>query len=141
MTAGSFGVRASKTSVTRGRPPTMSAEPATSLGWRASIWPILIFWPSCTSMRAFAGRWWKSRIWPSSSSMMICGCFSPVCSMTMSSMPALACSSRTVSPISMSLNRTTPDFSARIGVRWGSHSTRIWPFLTLPPFGTLMTAP
>ena len=32
VTAGSFGVRASKISVTRGRPPTMSLEPVASRG-------------------------------------------------------------------------------------------------------------
>ena len=39
MIEDSLGLRASKISVTRGRPPTISAEPEASLGWRASIWP------------------------------------------------------------------------------------------------------
>ena len=55
-TAGSLGLRASKISVTRGRPPTMSAELETSRGWRASMCPASITWPSLTSMRALAGR-------------------------------------------------------------------------------------
>jgi Tat protein translocase TatB subunit len=65
-TAGSFGLRASKTSVTRGRPPTMSALRADSFGVCASIWPAFTVSPSFTSMRALAGRWWKSRMRPSS---------------------------------------------------------------------------
>ena len=39
MTAGSFGLRASKISVTRGRPPVMSCVPATSRGVLASSVP------------------------------------------------------------------------------------------------------
>ncbi len=35
MTAGSLGLRASKISVTRGRPPVMSCVPEASRGWRA----------------------------------------------------------------------------------------------------------
>ncbi len=39
MTAGSFGLRASKISVTRGRPPVMSCVPATSRGVLANSVP------------------------------------------------------------------------------------------------------
>ena len=39
MTAGSLGLRASKISVTRGRPPVMSCVPPVARGWRASSWP------------------------------------------------------------------------------------------------------
>ena len=42
MTAGSFGLRASKISVTRGRPPVMSCVPATSRGVLASSVPAVI---------------------------------------------------------------------------------------------------
>ncbi len=49
MTAGSRGVRASKISVTRGRPPVMSWVPPTSRGVLASSVPADTFWPSRTS--------------------------------------------------------------------------------------------
>ncbi len=53
--AGSRGVRASKISVTRGRPPVMSCVPATSRGVLASSVPADTFWPSRTSRNAFSG--------------------------------------------------------------------------------------
>ena len=56
MTAGSFGLRASKISVTRGRPPVMSCVPDTSRGVLASSVPAVTVWPSLTSMWAFSGR-------------------------------------------------------------------------------------
>ena len=46
MTAGSLGLRASKISVTRGRPPVMSCVPPTSRGVLASSVPAVTFWPS-----------------------------------------------------------------------------------------------
>ena len=46
MMAASLGLRASKISVTRGRPPTMSAEPEASRGWRASMCPASTSSPS-----------------------------------------------------------------------------------------------
>ena len=56
MTAGSLGLRASKISVTRGRPPVMSCVPETSRGVLASSVPAEIVLPSSTSMLAFSGR-------------------------------------------------------------------------------------
>ena len=56
MTAGSLGLRASKISVTRGRPPVMSCVPDTSRGVLASSVPAEIVLPSATSMWAFSGR-------------------------------------------------------------------------------------
>ncbi len=56
MTAGSFGLRASKISVTRGRPPVMSCVPETSRGVLANSVPAEITVPSATSMWAFSGR-------------------------------------------------------------------------------------
>ena len=43
MTAGSFGLRASKISVTRGRPPVMSCVPDTSRGVLASRVPAVTY--------------------------------------------------------------------------------------------------
>ena len=50
ITAGSFGLRASKISVTRGRPPVMSCVPDTSRGVLANRAPAEITLPSATSM-------------------------------------------------------------------------------------------
>ena len=50
ITAGSFGLRASKISVTRGRPPVISCVPDTSRGVFASSVPAETVWPSLTSM-------------------------------------------------------------------------------------------
>ena len=47
--------------------------------------------------------------------------------------PCFSSSTRTVSPSSMSSKRTMPAFSARIGVRCGSHTTSCWPALTFSP--------
>jgi hypothetical protein len=55
MTAGSFGLRASKISVTRGRPPVMSCVPDASRGVLASSVPAGLC-PSATSMWARSGR-------------------------------------------------------------------------------------
>ena len=41
----------------------------------------------------------------------------------------------------MSWNFTLPAFSERIGTLYGSHCTKVSPFLTLPPSATEMTAP
>ena len=57
MTAGSLGRRASKISVTRGRPPVMSCVPPTSRGVLASSVPAEIIWPSLTSMLARSGMY------------------------------------------------------------------------------------
>ena len=56
ITAGSLGLRASKISVTRGRPPVMSCVPDTSRGVLASSVPAETWLPSATSMWAFSGR-------------------------------------------------------------------------------------
>ena len=56
MTAGSLGLRASKISVTRGRPPVMSLIPDASRGVLATIVPADIWFPSSTSMYARSGR-------------------------------------------------------------------------------------
>ncbi len=50
MMAGSFGRRASKISVTRGRPPVMSCVPSVSRGVLATSVPALTFTLSSTSM-------------------------------------------------------------------------------------------
>ena len=55
MTAGSFGLRASKISVTRGRPPVMSCVPDASRGVLATSVPGEMIWPSSTSKWARSG--------------------------------------------------------------------------------------
>ncbi len=55
MTAGSFGRRASKSSVIRGRPPVMSIVLRASRGVLAMTVPALMSWPSSTSMPARSG--------------------------------------------------------------------------------------
>ena len=53
--AGSSGVRASKSSSTRGRPPVMSLVWAAWRGIFASVWPACTSSPSSTWMRASTG--------------------------------------------------------------------------------------
>src|SRR6266516_79369 len=50
ITAGSFGLRASKISVTRGRPPVMSCVPEASRGVLATSVPAETVCPSLTSI-------------------------------------------------------------------------------------------
>ncbi len=82
MTAGSFGLRASKISVTRGRPPVMSCVPddlARRLGQqRAGRDHARLRRLRCGPFRAGSRSRGSCR---SASSRTICGCRSPLCSM------------------------------------------------------------
>ena len=82
MTAGSLGLRASKISVTRGRPPVMSCVPARlagRLGQDGAGGDLLALRrPRCGPSRAGSRSRGSCR---SPSSMTICGCRSPLCSM------------------------------------------------------------
>ena len=73
MTAGSRGLRASKISVTRGRPPVMSCVPVISRDVFASSVPATIFSPSETSIVAFSGIEYQASGFPSLSLIAICG--------------------------------------------------------------------
>ena len=58
MTAGSFGLRASNSSTTRGRPPVMSLVFVVSRGIFASTSPASTVSPSCTIRCACDGMWY-----------------------------------------------------------------------------------
>ena len=138
ISAASFGRRASNNSATRGRPPVMSfvfARFARRLGQqRAGDESCRLRRRRCARRR---NRIIREHFVSCRPVMMICGCKSSLCSMmTMASWPVVSSTSCfIVTPSMMSWNFTLPAFSERIGTLYGSHCTKVSPFLTLPPFG------
>ena len=123
MMAGSFGRRASNSSVTRGRPPVMSCVPVISRGVLASNWPGTTFSPSSTSMKAFSGIEYTPRICPS---LVLDHDLRMVVALVLDDDLALeaggwSVSSRKVTSAMNSSNATVPPTSVRMGMVCGSH--------------------
>ena len=75
MTAGSFGLRASNSSTTRGRPPVMSLVLVVSRGIFASTSPARTSSPSLTIKWALTGMMYLRTTVPLASRISIVGCF------------------------------------------------------------------
>ena len=75
MTAVSRGLRASKSSTTRGRPPVMSLVFVVSRGIFASTCPADTVSPSSTMRCACDGMWYLRATLPFLSRISISGCF------------------------------------------------------------------
>ncbi len=141
-TAGSDGWRASKSSITRGRPPVMSRVLALWRGSFARMRPGSIFSPASTWRRARTGIAYSLR--PSGPSITMAGVTlrSRVSVMTFSRKPVCSSdSSRKVVPSTMSWKRTVPPCSATMTELYGSHDATRSPFSTVVPSFTTTSAP
>ena len=144
MTACSFGLRDSKSSATRGRPPVMSLVFVVSRGIRAMMSPASMRSPSDTAIVEPTGKKYRASFsplgilsvlpWSSLSEMRGRSSASFDSVMLLRDRPVISSScSVMVTPSMTSPNFTTPETSVRIGTEKGSHSDRSWPCLTASP--------
>ncbi len=135
-TAGFDGLRASKSSVTRGRPPVISPALPTERGILTSVVPVATFCPSSTTTLPPTGRLYVPTISPFSSTISQVGTFvlsfdsviirsvSPVVS---------SVSEWKVTPSITSRNFNVPAYSVTITALNGSHFAITVPLATLSP--------
>ena len=135
-TAGLDGLRASKSSVTRGRPPVISpAEPA-ARGILTSVVPVFTVWPSSHTTWPPTGKLYVPITSPFASSTSQVGTFdlSLESVMIFSVRPvASSVSARYVMPSITSLKRSVPAYSVTITALNGSHLAMRSPFFTTSP--------
>ena len=154
--AGSFSLRASNRSATRGRPPTMSAAFDPSWGMRAMTSPLCTSWPSSKLSIALPGSGYSASRsptrrtgWPSASTRRTAGRRScPAGGRSWASIkvmlvsPVISSICRLMErPSSMSLKTTRPSTSVMMGWVCGSHCAMTWPDSTAVPSRTLSTVP
>jgi len=143
--ADSRGLRASKSSATRGRPPVISPDWVTSRGIFASSVPVLISAPSSTIRKAPVGIRYSAILRPVfalrirtagwmvlSTGSVMTGCFMRVFSSS---------STDRVTPSMIPSKATMPSFSLRMKSACGSHSKIDSPALTRWLFLTMTWAP
>ncbi len=137
MIAGLEGVLASKSSVTRGRPPVISFDLPIARGILMITSPILTLDPSATGTCAPTGRLYCLSTSPASSTIKIEGflvlSFASMMTLSLLLEYSSADSSRKVTPPIILSKRTVPAVSTMVMALYGSHSQIRSPFLTLSP--------
>ena len=135
-TAGFEGLRASNSSVTRGKPPVMSPAPPTARGILTRVVPVLTFAPSSTTTWPPTGKLYVPSTSPLAATMSQVGTFerSLASVIIFSVSPVVSSvSARKVTPSTTSWNFNVPAYSETITALKGSHLAMSVPFLTTSP--------